>query len=456
MFGISAKYNGFFPQLAAVLAATLNAVSDGMNYGWSSPMGKRLLQGDFPIQATEFDINWLENTLLLAGLIGLPIIIYLVDKIGRKSSTLVASVTSVIGWTIVAFADHIAYLYVARFLMGIAADIAFISSPMYIAEIACPQYRGFLSGLIYVMSFTGVLLIYVIGPFVDFYVPSVIAVSVLLVQLLTLPFMPESPYFLAKKNKKDKAEKALFILRGTPNVTEEMNAILTQIENQKNEKKGTVLELFTVKSNLKAVIIMGVLNFGQHFAGYTAITMNLALIMDNAQANYFTEEVNGMLYSACMLISSLLATLFVDKLGRKVILIISAVFSGISLLVTGYYFEYKTTNDVSSITWIPLVSVMCFAFFFKFGLGIIPIVLTAELFPPQIKAKGMASGDANFIIAGALSNSIFFMLKNTFEGLYVPFYFFAASAFATGIFSAVYIPETKGKTLEEIILMLKG
>lgn len=427
-----------------------------MNYGWSSPMLPRLEQDDSPIKVTEDDEPWLESILLFAGLVGLPITTYLVDRIGRKQSTLAAACTCVVGWTLIAVANHVIYLYIARFMMGIAADIAFISSPMYIAEIAHKSIRGYLSSIIYVMAYLGTVIIYSIGPYVDFYVPSIVAIVFLVIQIFILPFMPDSPYFLMKKGKTEMARNSLKRLRATDDVDQELNDILSFIEDEKLEKKGKVSDLFTIPSVRKAIIIMTVLNGGQHFVGYTAIGMNVNTILKSANSKYFNENAATIIFGSLMLLGSVIASLLVDKFGRKTLLILSTVLTGIALMTIGIYFHLMDDYDLSSVSWLPVVALMSFAITFKLGLGVIPIVLTAELFPVKVKAYGMACADGIFVIFGSLSVWIYDFLRKDAGGMFMPFYFFTGCSIITCIFVCLFVPETKGKSLEEVQMILKS
>lgn len=427
-----------------------------MNYGWSSPMLPRLEQDDSPIKVTEDDEPWLESILLFAGLVGLPITTYLVDRIGRKQSTLAAACTCVVGWTLIAVANHVIYLYIARFMMGIAADIAFISSPMYIAEIAHKSIRGYLSSIIYVMAYLGTVIIYSIGPYVDFYVPSIVAIVFLVIQIFILPFMPDSPYFLMKKGKTEMARNSLKRLRATDDVDQELNDILSFIEDEKLEKKGKVSDLFTIPSVRKAIIIMTVLNGGQHFVGYTAIGMNVNTILKSANSKYFNENAATIIFGSLMLLGSVIASLLVDKFGRKTLLILSTVLTGIALMTIGIYFHLMDDYDLSSISWLPVIALMSFAITFKLGLGVIPIVLTAELFPVKVKAYGMACADGIFVIFGSLSVWIYDFLRKDAGGMFMPFYFFTGCSIITCIFVCLFVPETKGKSLEEVQMILKS
>lgn len=139
----------------------MSGISDGMQYGWTAPVMPILKSPDTPVPITEDDEVWLETIFIAGGLAGLPITIYAVDNIGRKGSILFSCVFSLLAWILIAIGWKIEVLYAARFIAGIAGVVAFVSSPMYIAEIADYKIRGFLAGLIYslLLRFTLVLLL---------------------------------------------------------------------------------------------------------------------------------------------------------------------------------------------------------------------------------------------------------------------------------------------------------
>ncbi|RZC38443.1 Sugar tr and/or MFS 1 domain containing protein [Asbolus verrucosus] len=375
---MSYMFTGTLPQIVAAITGTVSAISDGMHYGWTAPIIPILQSKNSPIKISKSDENWLETTYLIGGIAGLPITIFLVDRIGRKNSTIAASCTSLLSWILIALAPNVAYLYVARFLSGLAGDVAFVATPMYIAEIADQKIRGLLASLIYLMMLAGILLIYSIAPFTPFYVPSVVGGLLLIGQLASFPFMPKSPYYLLMKKKDDAARKCLNKLRTTENNKQELEAMSRAVERQKKEK-GRPRDLLIVNSNRKAIIVMTVLNGAQHFCGISVIT----------------------------------------------------------------------------VSWIPVTCVMIYATVFKIGLGIVPIVISAELFPNKVKAMGMTVADAMYLIFGLLSIELYKNLSDSY-GYHVPFYIFAVLSFMTTVFCVLVVPETKGKTLEEIQFLLKG
>ncbi|KAL3267465.1 hypothetical protein HHI36_011588 [Cryptolaemus montrouzieri] len=455
---ISRKYVNLFkeftPQFICMFFGTLNALSDGMHFGWSAPTIPILLKEDSPIKITEKDVVWLEVLYMIFGLVGLPITIYLADKIGRQKSVLVASATSLIGWTLIGIADRVEYLYIARSLVGAAADVAFVCSPMYVAEIAHKNIRGFLAGFIYVMELVGVLVVYCVAPFVSVRVLPIVGACIVTIQLIFFPFKPESPYFHIYKGNNEKAKESLRRIRGTDKIDEEFDELSAAIERQKTEK-GRIQDLFLVKSNRKATIIMIILDGAQHMVGYTAILMNLHTILNAADFTMITSDTAAIIFSGIMFASSITSIMTVDKFGRKILMNVSCVLSGICLLLIALYFQLKNSGtDVSQFTWVPMIFIMMYAAFFKLGLGMVPIVMTSELFSAKVKALGMTVADGFYVLFSSISIYAYQYLNESY-GLHFCFYMFSGFSFLTFILNIIYIPETKGKTLEEIQMMLK-
>ncbi|RZC40600.1 Sugar tr and/or MFS 1 domain containing protein [Asbolus verrucosus] len=413
-----------------------------MHYGWSAPVLPILRSENTPVPITRNDETWLESAYLLAGLAAIPVTAYLVDKIGRKKSIMTASCIALTSWIIIAFATTVNWLYLARVLSGMSEDMANIATPMYISEIADQNIRGFLVGFNFFMMIFGILLIYSIAPFTPYYAPSLIGGTLIILQFALSFFIPTSPYFLLNNNKKREAKKSLRRLRSGKDENDELENIIKAIERQKIER-GKVQDLVLIKSNRKGVMIITVLCVCQHFSGFSVIVMNVHTILSSTGSVYLKSEYTGIASAALMLLGAAVGIFCVDKFGRKTLLVISSVLTMFCLV------------NMINVSWIPVVSILTFNFTFKLGLAFVPQILASELFSSQIKAVGMAFGDTMFIIFSSLS-VIFYQYFSQYYGIYVPLYAFAAVSFSTAIFTIFVVPETKGKTLEEIQLMLKG
>ncbi|XP_044749912.1 facilitated trehalose transporter Tret1-like [Coccinella septempunctata] len=452
---IPEMFVGSGPQLLAVLTGTINAVSDGMQYGWTAPSIQVLESPDSPVAVTHSDEVWLELLYMIGGFIGLPFSIAFIDLIGRKMTVWFSSIIGICGWICIGAGNNIYYLYAGRLLLGITADIAFTASPVYISEIAHQNIRGFLAGLIYLMMLVGIVIIYSIGPWIPIYASAIVGSSLLLVQLIIFPFMPESPYYLIYVDKQKAAREALQRLRPYKDVSAELQEIKDAVERQKTER-GRPQDLFKIKSNRKAASIMLLLNYTQHFSGVSVLIMNLHSILSEAGSDLVTPDVSAILFPVLMLISATVATFLVDKCGRKVLLTSSGIITAITLLVIAVYFHLKLLGFPTHLyNWIPLAAVMVYAAGVKFGLGIVPIVITAELFPAKVKGMGMAFSDMVYIFSSILSIYLY-QWMNRVLGIHISFYVFGFLCTLSTIVISLYVPETKGKTLEEIQMILKN
>lgn len=150
------------------------------------------------------------------------------------------------------------------------------------------------------------------------------------------------------------------------------------------------------------------------------------------------------------------STLLVDKAGRRVLLVLSSAVMAVCLTVLGLCFHLQTHGyDVSSITWLPLASVALFIVVFSMGFGPVPWIMLGELFPNNVKGIASALTAASaWILAFAVTKGF----QNLLDLLGSPttFWLFAVMCVAGTIFTVVLVPETKGKSLEDIQLELSG
>lgn len=398
-------------------------------------------------------MQWLEISILLGSFFGLPITNYLVDKIGRKISLLLAGCIEIISWTTIAFAPTIDYIIAMRFLFGIASNVLYVAAPMYVAEIADQQFRGVLSILINVIELLGTLTVYSLGPYFSFTVPCFIGAGISAFAFLTFLRMPETPVYLIYKNKHNEAKKSLQFFQPSVDADKELK-IIAEVHSRQECEPSRRRDIFLVPSNRKAVLIMGVLNIGQHFSAYSVILMNMHSILQAANSVYMNPECLAILFATLMLIASVVASYQMDKYGRRFLIILSSLLTGICLIMLGVYFHLNYMGyNMLQISWLPIVSVMVYAAVFKIGLGNVPVVIAAEIFSTNHKAFGMTISDAMFLIGGIISIQLYQLLKPI--GMFIPFYIFAVCSWLLTLFGFLWMPETKGKTLEEIQQMLR-
>ncbi|KAF2884954.1 hypothetical protein ILUMI_21231 [Ignelater luminosus] len=414
-----------------------------MHFGWPSPSLPQLLQEGSQIPMTSADGSWMAVMPCLGAAVGSITGALTVDRIGRKACMLIVSPLYFITWLMVAFSPSVSILNIARFIVGIADGIAFTAFPMYIGEISDSKIRGFLGSSIPVTTLCGFLLINVIGSHFSIRSTALIASSLPILHFSTFLWMPESPYFLIMKEKSDQAALSLKKLKGMEDVKEEVLR-LSLIVKEETENSGKFLDLFTVRSNRKAgIIIMGV-RAVQQFSGVNAIAFYAQIIFDQAKTDISPSSATSI-YFAVQLIVAICSSILVDKLGRRPLLIVSVIGSGFFLAAEGLYFYFQTqTNfEVSKLSFLPLTSLLLYVIIFNLGMGTIPVLMLSELFPTNVKAFALCIADIYFGIIVTLVSK-FFQMMNDDYGMHVPFFAFTTCCAIGLIFIVICVPETKG------------
>jgi sugar porter (SP) family MFS transporter len=456
--GVNSKVKEKKPifQYLAAFTGTLTIMTSGMHYGWPSPslpILEKMVNSSLFINHDEG--SWMAVMPLIGALVGALIAATIVDILGRKRAIYITCFPFFAAWIMIAFAKSLPILYIARFIAGISDGWAFTAVPMYIGEIADPNIRGLLgSGLSSAWIF-GILLINIIGSYLSITTTALISSIVPIVALLTFIWMPESPYYLVMKGNHDEAKKNLQTLRGKEDVDNELDRVSLAVKAQ-TQNTGKFLDLFVTKSNRKAVYIIMTLRGAQQLSGTTAITFYTQLIFNEA-GDDISSELATIIYFSVQFLLTIFCSSIVDKAGRRPLLITSLLGSAVALFCEGSYFFVKTrTNvDTSSFSCIPVISLIGFVIFFSSGMQSIPILMLGELFPANVKAFALCLADMYFCVMATIVSKFFQIVKDSC-GIDVPFYVFTASCLLGLVFIVLFVPETKGKSLEEIQLYLGG
>ncbi|XP_062496966.1 solute carrier family 2, facilitated glucose transporter member 6 isoform X2 [Pezoporus occidentalis] len=336
---------------------------------------------------------------------------------------------------------------------------------VYISEISHPGVRGTLGACPQMMAVLGSLFLYALGLVLDWRSLAVAGEVPVLVMSILLCFMPNSPRFLLSQGKKDEALVSLCWLRGKDtDYIQEYEQIKDSVRKQSRRVScAEIKDPFLYKP----ILIAGGMRFLQQLSGVTCILVYLQSIFKKTSV-ILKPEYDAALVGLVRLFSVAIAAVSMDKAGRKILLFVSAGVMLVSNLTMGLYIHFVPASQngtianktlVSSanpfaeptnyITLIPLLATMFFIMGYAMGWGPITWLLMSEILP--LKARGVASGLCvvlSWLTAFALTQS-FLLAVNTF-GLEVPFLFFAVICAGNILFTGCCIPETKGRSLEQI------
>lgn len=343
---------------------------------------------------------------------------------------------------------------IARFLMGLATGIIAVATMIYVTEISDKEIRGALGMTIQVMNNFGSLTVYGVGPFVSYTTLNAILLSIPIGYILLCSWIPESPYYHLKDGRIAAAKKEFMKLRGIKDekmLEDDINVIRAHVR-ESMENKTTMKELLTNVRYRKAIYIVIGLKLLQYMTGILVIQSYLEPIF--GETGFISGPTCSIVYGFVQLGAGIFATFLTRWIGRRILMFVSCFGVSIAMTLIGLYFclrdvVHVTPETLQTINWLPLTGIICFNIMYASGIGNLPYILQAELFP--VNVKGIASSLATMLacILGFVVTKCYPQIKNSF-GDHVVFGFFALVGYAGLFFIYFYVPETKSKTLEEV------
>lgn len=392
----------------------------------------------------------------VSALVGSFIYGKLQDSIGRKYSLLSMVLPQILAFICIAFAENIYVFYLARCLSGLAEACIYTALPTYVGEISTPKVRGSWGNLLTACVYLGYLIINAVGGFLSIKGTAWICLAFPVIFATAFAFIPESPYYFLMKGRTEQARESLKWFRRLNNVDDELYEISAAVARQMGES-GTWKDLICVRSNRRALIAGVFLRVSQQFSGCSCFAIYTQYIFLQA-GGQISAEYSSIVYVTGITVANIIASFTLDKFGRR-LAVLSSLIACFFILTGESAFFYVSLQrpdvDVSSIQWFPLLGMVLFVPAFAIGLGIVPSLMLGELFSTSIKAKGLAVLNLVLQLMVSVTSKLFQTLESNF-GLHVPFVLFGGCCLFNCFLAYLVVPETKGKTLEEIQQTLKS
>jgi sugar porter (SP) family MFS transporter len=431
---------------AYVIFVTVIAAIGGLLFGFDTAIvagATRYLKDQFAL--TSLQEGWAVSVVLIGCMFGAGLAGSISDRIGRKRFMLVSAVLFFISALGCAFPQNIFQFVVFRFVGGLGIGSASILAPLYIAEVSPARVRGALVSVNQMAIVTGILLAYFVnwafagvGPsnwrwmFGMGALPSVVF-------FLLLLRVPESPRWLVKQNRESEALGVL----SRVNAPAEAAAEVRSIKETLLLEKGSIAELFRPGFR-RAIFIAVVLAVLQQITGINAILYYAPRIFERAGFERISAIGQSTIVGFVNMLFTVVAILLVDKVGRKPLLLIAAAGMGVSQLLLGAAF--KVENLAGSAI---LLLILLYIAFFAMAMGPIVWVVLSEIFPTRMRGSAMAIATVALWIADFAVTLSFPVIADRLNES-TAFWFYALMCAVDFVFMLFFLPETKGKTLEEI------
>ncbi|KAK0600174.1 hypothetical protein LWI29_012498 [Acer saccharum] len=433
--------------LGMVFLSTFVAVCGSFEFGscmgYSSPAQFGIME-DLNLSYSKYSV--FGSIVTIGAMIGAITSGRIADFAGRKGNMKMSSIVCIVGWFAIYIASSDLLLDFGRFLTGFGIGNLSYVVPVYIAEITPKNLRGALATTNQLFITVGIAVAYLIGAFVSWRTLALTGIVPSLVMLIGLFFIPESPRWLAMVGRQKEFEAELRSLRGAgADISQEQTEIQDSIEMLRQIPEVRILDLFNRRNNRYVTIGVGLMVF-QQFIGINGIIYYAGQIFVSAGVS---PNVGGILYSSLQVVLTAFGATLMDKAGRKLLFLISV--SGMLLgnLLIGISFilkEHHLAFDIAPT--LAFVGVMVYIGSFSVGVGPVPWVIMSEIFPINVKGTaGSLVTLVNWFGSWVVSYSFFYLFTWSSWGV---FFLYAAVCVMAILFTIALVPETKGRTLEEI------
>jgi len=440
------------PQFFAAFAATMGNLVMGTCIGWSSPAGPLLAKSEQEdgFNLTDNQNSWVGCLMPAGALVGGQVGGLLMTKLGRKGAMMTGAAMFAVSYLLLVVAPNVWVIYTGRFCTGVCTGVCSIVCPVYVAETSTPSRRGFLGSCVQLMVTFGVMLVVVVGVSGSWRWISICCLVMVVVWMISLVFVPETPaHYISLKNYRG-ARESLEWLRGTINVEQEYEEILNSAEESANLSAG-IGDLFK-RANLAPFIISLWLMLGQQMSGMNAVMFYCVSIFEQSGSS-MNSNVENIIVGGVQIVATVLAAVVMDKAGRRMLLNLSSSIMVISIGILGVFFyiadNLGNTALATKIEFIPVASLSLFVFAFSIGFGPIPWLMMSELFSPEVKSVASSiSTTFNWTLAFLVTKFFTSMVAGVTEA--GAFWVFGGFTILTFLFCFFFVPETKGKSLDEI------
>ncbi|CAG7862360.1 unnamed protein product, partial [Brassica rapa] len=462
------------PFVLAFTACSCGAFSFGCIVGYTAPTQSSIMK-DLNLSIADYSPF---GSILTVGLIlGALICGKLTDLVGRVNTMWITNILVIIGWFAIAFAKGVWLLDIGRFLQGISVGISSYLGPVYITEIAPRHLRGAASSLSQLSVGVGISVLYALGTVVAWRDLAILGAIPCLMIVPLLFFIPESPRWLAKVGKEKEVEAVLLSLRGAKSdVSDEAREIVEYTQHVKQHQDVNSHDFFKlfqrkyVLSLTIGIVLIALPQLGG-LNGYTFYTDSIFT------STGVSSDVGFISTSIIQMIGGILGTVLVDVSGRRSLLLVSQAGMFLGCLATAISFILQACSVYSTINrwfcfsfdcnfscfvtlqknncWetgtpiLALISVMVYFASYGLGMGPLPWIVASEIYPVDVKgAAGTVCNLVTSISSWVVTYFFSFLLQWSSTGR--TFILFATVMFLGFVFTAKLVPETKGKSLEEI------
>ncbi|ESN90066.1 hypothetical protein HELRODRAFT_91068 [Helobdella robusta] len=427
-----------------VIGALFAPINRGFSTGYTSPSVTKFVNNGILNVATG-DVSLYGNLVFFGGMVGCLIAGPAMDKWGRKDVLFGCAIPQALGWLlIVIFGDYWLAVITSRFFTGVGSAMVYSAYGTYIAETVDSRRRGMMCGVCELCISMGTTAAYFLGIYLNNRYLALVGAALTLALMLGMFSQNETPRWLVGKGYLKEAFRVLNLLREGQSESDPLERVTST--KQCNVYVHASILFKKLKRVQRQLIICLPMMLLQGLCGQTAVSAFMKSIfkfsnMDDRSAEY------ASVYVGCLrIVTTVIASLTVDRLGRRLLLIVGGTGQAVSLIAMGWAFHIAKMN---SSAFLLFAGICCYLACYSFGWGTVPSIILSEMYPQTIRAVASSASTFIGLLAGSLT-ILFFHPLVTALGESGAFYLFAVDCLAGALYSYFILPETKSKSLESV------
>ncbi|CAG5054949.1 unnamed protein product [Parnassius apollo] len=467
------KPSAFLVQGLSTLAIACSTTLTGFIYAWPSYTLEMLMSNATVLSApmTPMEASLLGSLTNIGAFVATPFCGYAVNKFGRKYASIMYGLPYVLSWAIISITRSPALVIAAVGLAGLGAAGQAISA-VYISEICQDSIRGGLTSTTASGYFVGLLFSYAIGGHLTYHQVAYVHMALAVLYMIMLTFLKESPVYLLLIGQEKEAARSIAFYRRAAVTSKEVEMEITNIKLQMDPRIDKMLEGENDPSTEKGLIDKNDVKAeprnesqwrflmrsesSKRALASVLILMSLSILMGAIVLQVYAEplfkeavpsmqpNLCSILLAVTYLIASLVCALTLDKFGRRSLMTITSIGSGVCNFLLGTQLQMHWGPH-----WFTAFIIYAYSFIYNLGAAIIPVVLTAEVFLPEVRGLCNSLSMACMWLMFFITLIIFNPLVELF-GLGPIFYGFSVICMLGAIYSHFWLPETKGLPVDDI------
>lgn len=438
-----------WPQWITGIEVCLLVTQVGLIGAWSSPYISQLSSPESELSITTTEVSLVVSLMNLGRLLGGFVSALCIHHFGSKTTVLISSMPMAFCWLFLILADSVEWLYAARISGGASLGMIYTCFSLYLAEIADPKIRGALVALGMTGLPFGNLFISIMGTYLSMKTSAIISLGPCLIVMFFFFWLPDSPHYLIKKGENEKAKSSIRWYHRDCDVDSEFAALQKFVNLGERSQTDNLNELKSVHFRKSIVLVMVLFIFSQ-LSGVNNILLYMEPILTSARVSVLVPAQVVTVVMSFGIIGTLLSSFLIDRYGRRTLLIVSCL--GVTLSMCLLSLEFHLLNFGYEPATVEAISIFAMIFFYVSAfIGLIPVppTILSEIFPPHLKCYATCVSNCTSGIFGFVSAITYLPLLSAMTERYV-FLFYALCLITAIPFTLMFVPETKGLSLQEI------